>query len=158
MRHLLVRLASAAFVAGLVFGLNPASAALLPKLDGLVSQTNAVEDVGYRYHRGWRLYRYGYWGYRRPTTATDITTATTTGRITGLTGVIGGSNQPLNPSVGGNTAGPRFRSKNRHKRVTTRLPDMAECARDSTDRVQFDPRARACAPRPLASRRTIGFA
>ena len=58
MRHLLVRLASAAFVAGLVFGLNPASAALLPKLDGLVSQTNAVEDVGYRYHRGWRPYRY----------------------------------------------------------------------------------------------------
>ena len=66
MRHLLVRLASAAFVAGLVFGLNPASAALLPKLDGLVSQTNAVEDVGYRYHRGWRPYRFGYWGYRRP--------------------------------------------------------------------------------------------
>jgi hypothetical protein len=61
MRHLLVRI-----VAGLAFGLNPASAAPLPKLDGLVSQTNAVEDVGYRYHRGWRPYRYGYWGYRRP--------------------------------------------------------------------------------------------
>ena len=45
MRHLLVRLATAAFVAGLVFGLNPASAALLPKLDGLVSQTNAVDSI-----------------------------------------------------------------------------------------------------------------
>lgn len=70
MRHLLVRLAAAAFVAGLAFGLSPASAAPLPKLDGLVSQTNAVETVGYRYHRygyGWRPYnRYGYWGYRRP--------------------------------------------------------------------------------------------
>ena len=65
MRHLLTRLAAAAFVAGLVFGLSPASAAPLPKLDGLVSQTNAVEDVGYRYHRyGWRPYnRYRYYGY-----------------------------------------------------------------------------------------------
>jgi hypothetical protein len=31
-----------------------------------VSSTLAVEDVGYRYRRGWRPYRYGYWGYRRP--------------------------------------------------------------------------------------------
>ena len=65
MRHLLVRLAAAAFVAGLAFGLSPASAAPLPKVDG-VSPTFAVEDVGYRYRRGWRPYRYGYWGYRRP--------------------------------------------------------------------------------------------
>ena len=65
MRHLLVRLAAAAFVAGLGFGLSPASAAPLPKVDG-VSPTHAVEDVGYRYRRGWRPYRYGYWGYRRP--------------------------------------------------------------------------------------------
>ena len=67
MRHLLTRLAAAAFVAGLAFGLSPASAAPPPKLDGLVSQTNAVEDVGYRYHRyghGWRPYnRYRYYGY-----------------------------------------------------------------------------------------------
>ena len=64
MRHLLTRLAAAAFVAGLVFGLSPASAAPLPKFDG-VSQTNAVENVGYRYHRyGWRPYnRYRYYGY-----------------------------------------------------------------------------------------------
>ncbi len=68
MRHLLTRLAAAAIVAGLAFGLSPASAAPLPKIDGLASQTNAVETVGYRYHRyGWRPYnRYGYWGYRRP--------------------------------------------------------------------------------------------
>ena len=46
MRHLLTRLAAAAFVAGLAFGLSPASAAPLPKIDGLVSQTNAVEDLG----------------------------------------------------------------------------------------------------------------
>jgi hypothetical protein len=63
MRHLLATLAAAAFVAGLAFGLSPASAAPLPKVDG-VSSTLAVEDVGYRYRRGWR--RYGYWGYRRP--------------------------------------------------------------------------------------------
>ena len=45
MRHLLARLAAAAFVAGLVFGLSPASAAPLPKFDGLVSQTNVVEGL-----------------------------------------------------------------------------------------------------------------
>ena len=65
MRQLLATLAAAAFVAGIAFGLNPASAAPLPKVDG-VSSTLAVEDVGYRYRRGWRPYRYGYWGYRRP--------------------------------------------------------------------------------------------
>jgi hypothetical protein len=72
MRHLLTRLAPAAIVAGLIFGLSPASAAPLPRLDGLASQTNAVETVGYRYHRygyGWRPYNrhryYGsYYGYR----------------------------------------------------------------------------------------------
>jgi len=67
MRHLLTRLAAAAFVAGLVFGLSPASAAPPLKLDGLVGQPNAVEDIGYRYHRyghGWRHYnRYRYYGY-----------------------------------------------------------------------------------------------
>lgn len=67
MRSLLTRLAPAAIVAGLTFGLSPASAAPLPKLDGLASQTNAVETVGYRYHRhgyGRRPYnRYGYYGY-----------------------------------------------------------------------------------------------
>ena len=65
MRQLLATLAAAALVAGIAFGLNPASAAPLPKVDG-VSSTLAVEDVGYRYRRGWRPYRYGYWGYRRP--------------------------------------------------------------------------------------------
>jgi hypothetical protein len=67
MRHLLTRLAAAAFVAGLVFGLSPASAAPPLKLDGL---TNAVEDIGYRYHRyghAWRPYnRYRYYGRGYP--------------------------------------------------------------------------------------------
>ena len=59
MRHLLTRLAAAAFVAGLAFGLSPASAAPLPKIRRPVSQTIAVEDVGYRYHRAGG-HRYGY--------------------------------------------------------------------------------------------------
>jgi len=46
MRHLLTSLAAAAFVAGLVLGLSPASAAPPLNLDGLIGQTNAVEDIG----------------------------------------------------------------------------------------------------------------
>jgi hypothetical protein len=67
MRHLLTRLAAAAFVVGLAFGLSPASAAPLPKIDSIAGQTTGpVVDVGYRYRHGWRPYRYGYrgWGYR----------------------------------------------------------------------------------------------
>ena len=98
MRHLLTRLAAAAFVAGLVFGLSPASAAPPLKLDGLVGQTNAVEDIGYRYHRyghGWRHYnRYRYYGYGyRPYTGI--------GPITAPTGITGGRRQPLNLGIGG---------------------------------------------------------
>ena len=66
MRHLLTRLAAAAFVAGLALASGPAQPRRCPKVDGLASQTSAVEDVGYRYHRrGYRPgHRYGYYGYR----------------------------------------------------------------------------------------------
>jgi hypothetical protein len=56
MRHLLIRLAAVAFFFGLGFGLGPATAAPLPKVDGLAVQTDSVEPVGY--------YRYRY-PYRR---------------------------------------------------------------------------------------------
>jgi hypothetical protein len=73
MRHLLIRLAAAAFVVGLAFGLGPAAAAPLPKVDGLAVQTGSVEPVGYYryrypYRRGYYAYRYRpyYWGWYRP--------------------------------------------------------------------------------------------
>lgn len=79
MRHLLTRLAAAAFIAGSLIGSGPATAAPLPKLNGPVGQTSPVETAhyyGYRYRgfggfypywRPWyyRPYYYGYgYGYR----------------------------------------------------------------------------------------------
>ena len=156
MRHLLARLAAAAFVAGLVIGLGPANAAPLPKVDGLASQTAGAELVGYRYHRyGYRPYnRHRYYGYGyRPyygwyrSLLSDPTTGPTTA-------VTGGRRHGSDPRIGGISAGPRFRLRTTaHKRVTARLPDMAECARDRIPRSKFGPRARSGARGPVAPRR-----
>jgi hypothetical protein len=62
MRHLLIRLAAVAFFFGLGFGLGPATAAPLPKVDGLAVQTDSVEPVGYYRYR--YPYRRGYYAYR----------------------------------------------------------------------------------------------
>ena len=67
MRHLLTRLTAAAFVVGLAIGFGPATAAPLPTLNGIVSQTSPVEKAtyyGYRY-RGYGGY-YPYYRYWRP--------------------------------------------------------------------------------------------